>query len=169
MKRIITSLALSICLLVFFLVPDVSGQELKRFDNLISEGAAHTIFARQGEATIQVLVLGSVASPGVYEVGVSVEMDQLLALAGGTPLTSGGVGRTEVTIRLFREDASQRELVYEASLEEMLAEPGLYPPLNDGDVFTVESIVSGANRLNILDLVNVIASLTSIILLFTRS
>lgn len=168
MKRITASLALCMCMLVSGFAPDANGQELKRFDNLISQGASHTIFARQGEATIQILVLGSVAAPGVYEVGVSVEMDQLLALAGGTPLTTTDGSESEITIRLFREEASLRELIYEASLEQMLAEPGLYPPLNDGDVFTVETIVSAGQRLNVLDIVNVLASITSIIVIFLR-
>lgn len=161
---------LSLCILVLvpFCIPEANGQELRRFDNLISQGAAHTIFARQGEATIQVLVLGSVASPGVYEVGVSVEMDQLLALAGGTPLTTVDGGEAEVTVRLFRQEGEQRELVYEALLEQMLAEPGLYPPLNEGDVFTVETVVSGGTPVNWLDIVNVAATLVSIIVIFTQ-
>ena len=42
--------------------------------------------------------------------------------------------KTSVTVRLFREGGGRRDLVYEVSLERMLAEPDLYPPLQDGDV-----------------------------------
>ena len=130
-------------LLVFAASMSARAQEFGRIDNLINTGTAYFAFAQPGEATVQVIVLGSVAAPGVYEIGISVDLGQLLALAGGPPLTetTGTTQSTsETTVRLFRESTGRRDLVYEAPLELLLTEPDLYPSLQDGDVFTIETV-----------------------------
>ena len=168
MKRSRPFLIICTYALVCSITPLVQAQEFKRFDNINAEGVSYHIFAKQGEATVQILVLGSVASPGVYEIGVGIELDQLLALTGGTTLATSTGSETRVTVRLFREGTGRRDLVYEAPLERMLAEPGLYPPLQDGDVLTVETITIERDRFGWRDALSIVTSLTSIVLLIDR-
>ncbi len=168
MKRSRPFLIICIGTLVCSITPLVQAQEFNRFDNMRAEGTSYHIFAKQGEATIQILVLGKMGSSGIYEVGVGIELDQLLALTGGTiPAASTG-SETRVTVRLFREGTGRRDLVYEAPLERMLAEPGLYPPLQDGDVLTVETFTIERDRFGWRDALSIVTSLTSIVLLIDR-
>jgi len=102
-----------------------------------ASGVSYHEFAKAGEATVEVLVMGSGGS-GIYILGVGTTLDQLLALIGGVPMTSTSNTQTRVTLRLFREEAGTRRLVYEAELTRLLTEPSAYPALQDGDVFTVE-------------------------------
>ena len=124
----------------FLLVNTPSGfsqgnEEFLRLDQLESVGAAHFVFAKKGQATIQLLVLGSVGSPGMYQVGVDLELDELLALSGGMEITND----SKVTVRLYRESSGRRNLIYEAKMDRLLAEPRLYPPLRDSDIIVVEA------------------------------
>lgn len=151
--------------LVCFLTPLAQAQEFKRFDELTAQGVSHYIFAKQGEATVQVLVLGS-ARPGIYELGVGVKLDQLLALTGGTPLVTNTGTETRVTVRLFRgEGSGQRDLVYEAPFERMLTEPGSYPTLQGGDVLTIETFNIQKTRFGWRDALTIATSLTTVIIL----
>jgi protein involved in polysaccharide export with SLBB domain len=144
------------------------AQEFRRFDNINVQGTAYRVFAQQGEATVQVLVIGNVPSPGLYEIGVGIALDQLLALTGGTTLAASTSSRTRVTVRLYRFEGASRQLAYEAPIEQLLAEPERYPPLQDGDVVTVETFTVERNRLNWQDAVNLIAGAATIILLVER-
>ncbi len=164
MKRSRPFLIICTYALVCSITPLVQAQEFNRFDNMRAEGTSYHIFAKRGEATIQILVLGSTGS-GIYEVGVGIELDQLLALTGGTTMATSTSSETRVTVRLFREGTGRRDLVYEAPLERMLAEPGLYPPLQDGDVLTVETITIERDRFGWRDALSIVTSLTSIVLL----
>lgn len=149
----------------------VQAQDFAGISTRLTTGTSYHIFAKEGEATLQVLVLGSVGSPGVYEVGVATDLGQLLALTGGPPLesTTGSVRRSsEVTVRLFREEAGRRNLVYEAALERMLVEPGLYPALQDGDVFAVERITVERQRFGWREGLSLLSGLASLGLLIER-
>ncbi len=149
-------------------VMPAKAQEFKRLDTITATGTAFRVFAKEGEATVQVLVIGSVPSPGLYEVGIGIGLDQLVALTGGSPLASSTSNTTEHTVRLFRRAGEQRDLIYEAPLDRMVAEPDLYPLLEDGDVLMIESFTTERARLNWQDAVNLIASLATVILLVER-
>lgn len=91
-----------------------------------------------GESTMQVHVWGTVKAPGLYVVSAETDLGELLSLAGGPQLREiRNNDRREVTIRLYHTEGETRAVAYEAMLEEMLAEPGEYPPLQDGDVIEV--------------------------------
>ena len=91
-----------------------------------------------GEATMQVYVWGTVKAPGLYVVSNETDLGELLSLAGGPQLNAlRNNDRREVTIRLYRTEGAIRTVGYEALLEEMIAEPGEYPPLQDGDIVEV--------------------------------
>jgi len=149
----------------------VEAQEFGRINSIIAEGVSYHVFAQPGEATVQVLVLGSVSSPGIYEIGISVDLGQLLALSGGPPLTetTGTTSSTtETTVRLFRETTGRRDLVYEAPLQLLLSEPDLYPALHDGDVFTIESIIHQRQRIGFREVISVASSLATLVLVYDR-
>jgi len=107
---------------------------------LRTDGTSYHVFARPGQNTVQVLVLGDVSSPGVYEVGEGTDLARLLALSGGPGGRQRSGTRQETTIRLYRPQENRRELLYEANLERMVAEPGPYPALQRGDVLQVKTV-----------------------------
>jgi len=162
-----------ICVLaVIISASPIRAQEFGRINNVIAEGTSYHVFAQPGEATVQVLVLGSVGAPGVYEIGISVDLGQLLALAGGPPLTETTGGTTsstnETTVRLFRRGTGRRDLVYEAPFELLLTEPDLYPSLQDGDVFTIETITHQKERFGWREVLNLTTTVAALVLVYDR-
>ena len=97
-------------------------------------GTAYYTFARPGQNTIEVLVLGGGQS-GIYEIGENINLGQLMALAGG-----GGRGgrRTKVKVHLFRLENGGRRKILEEEIGD-LAERPQYPPLQEGDVVRIET------------------------------
>ena len=140
----------------FFISHGVLGQELKRFDEMISQGVSLHIFADKGEATIRVLVLGTVGSGGVYEISPGLRVDQLLAFAGGLELND----ELRVTVQLYREEVRNRTLVYEARMEDFLLKPGEYPQLIGGDIIVVRS--KEKVKFGWRDILSIITSLTAV-------
>jgi hypothetical protein len=97
-------------------------------------GTAYYTFARPGQNTIEVLVLGGGQS-GIYEIGEDINLGQLMALAGG-----GGRGgrRTKVRIHLYRLENGQRTKVLGEGIKDLAAR-SRYPSLQDGDVVRIET------------------------------
>ena len=97
-------------------------------------GTAYYTFARPGQNTIEVLVLGGGQS-GIYEIGENINLGQLMALAGG-----GGRGgrRTKVKVHLFRLENGGRRKILEEEIGD-LAERPQYPSLQEGDVIRIET------------------------------
>ncbi len=96
-------------------------------------GTAYYTFARPGQNTIEVLVLGGQA--GIYQIGENINLGQLVALAGG-----GGRGgrRTKVRIYLFRIENGERRKVLEEGIGDFV-ERSQYPSLQEGDVVRIET------------------------------
>lgn len=150
-------------LILLFTVPALAQRNPT---DVISQGTAYRVFAQPGESTIEVLVLGDVGS-GVYVIGEGINLSRFLALiggAGGQRTSTDVVVKT--TIRLLREEGGQRNVVYEARLEELLRDPAAYPSLTDGDIFTVEN--EARRRFSLRETLSIVSSLTSITLLILR-
>lgn len=115
-------------------------------------GTAYYTFARPGQNTIEVLVLGG--QSGIYQVGENINLGQLLALSGG-----GGQGgrRSRVKIHLFRLQDGERRKILEEEIE-AFASRSQYPSLQDGDVVRVET----RERLNWRDVLQVTTSVVSL-------
>lgn len=129
--RLRLTAGLACCLLL------VAGPALgQRFSEYEVSGTSYRVFARPGQNTIQVLVIGNGGQSGLYKIGADTDLARLLALSGGA---SGG-GRTETTIRLYRPQDGQRELVFEAELNRLIEESGSSPALQAGDVIQIESV-----------------------------
>ena len=90
----------------------------------------------------------------------------MLSLAGG-PLLPIIADRNErsVTIRVFNTAGTTRTLAYEASLEQMVREPGVHPTLRTGDVIEVETRdVRPWGFRDTFSLVGTLGSLTAVLL-----
>jgi len=104
-------------------------------------GTSYYTFARPGQNTIQVLLLGDVGQSGLYKIGENIDLARLLALSGGG---AQGRGRTrlgrrgDTKVRLYRPENGKRTLILEAELDELVARTE-YPDLKTGDVIRVEA------------------------------
>src|SRR5690606_26528978 len=98
--------------------------------------------ARPGETTKKVVVVTDVGGGGVYLVGETNSLDELLVMTGAVTTTPDVPDqRQEVTISLFRRAGGQRTLIYEAPLEQVLDNPEGHPTLQDDDVLKVDVTV----------------------------
>lgn len=149
-------------------VSEGRAQEFGRVGDIETRGTSYYVFARPGDATVQVLVMG--LGGGIYEISNGTRLDELLALVGGASDTNIGQ-RTErqvrtTTVRLYRMQGPQRVLIYEAPLQEMLLEPGTYPTLQDEDLFIVETL--DETRFDWRDGLRIVTSAASVLLLIER-
>lgn len=109
-----------------------------------STSRAYFVHVLPGEATLTVSVWGTVVLPGTYQVGVGTDLGEVLSLAGGPQLvplrqvSDTDVSR-EVRVRLHRVQAGGRTVLYDATLDEMVASPEAYPVLAEGDVVEVQT------------------------------
>lgn len=86
----------------------------------------------------RVSVWGAVNNPGLYEVGAGYDVEDVLSLAGGPqlrPLVDNT--RRTVNIAVYRSGGPGSGPVYEASMNEFIANPSAHPMLQDGDVIEV--------------------------------
>lgn len=163
---------------VIFIVAGTTGnlqaQVFGRVNDYENQGGSYYSFFQPGEATVQVQVLGSIGNTGIWEVGVSIDLGQLIALAGGptVALTQETQGSTrsysEGTVKLYRQSGGRRDLIYEAPMEKMLMEPEHYPPLQDGDVLMIETMTFQKNRLTWRDAMIILNTLISTAVLVDR-
>lgn len=110
-----------------------------RVDQTSSNADTYFYFTQPGAATMQIQVLGTVRTPGLYEVSEGTTMGQLLALSGGPPLSPRSRHtQVEATVRLYRPNPAGSALLYEGALEQGISDPNRYPTLQDNDVITVE-------------------------------
>jgi hypothetical protein len=121
--------------------PAVRAQSFSRVEETRSNSTSYYFYVQPGAATVQVYVMGTVRSPGVYEVTEGTDLGKLLALSGG-PLLDQRQRTTdrEVTIRLFRPRQYGERPLYEAVMDRAVSRPENYPVLQDGDVLTVEIV-----------------------------
>lgn len=119
-------------------------------------GTAYYTFARPGQNTIEVLVLGGGQS-GVYEIGENINLGKLMALAGG----GGAGGNAKVTVNLFRLQDGKRTRVLKERLSTFATRPQ-YPPLQDGDVVRLE--VRQRQQFGWRDVLSITTTVTSLAL-----
>ena len=115
----------------------------QQFGGLQTQGTSYFTFSRPGQNTIQVLMLGDVGKPGVYEVGEDTDLGRLLALSGGSkqPGGQGGSrlqGEGDTSIRLYRNGEEGRRLILQEEMDDFV-ERSAYPDLQAGDVIRIES------------------------------
>lgn len=157
-----------LCALSLFVVMPSAGQTFGRVGEIDARGTAYHVYARPGDATVQILVMG--VNGGIYEVTDGTRLDELLALVGGASGPEIGqqfptISR-ETTVRLYRGAEGNRSLIYEAPLEQVLLEPHQHPRLLDGDLFLIETTTR--NRFSWRDALSIVSGLASVALLVER-
>jgi hypothetical protein len=111
-----------------------------------------------GEATIQVQVEGTVAYPGLYEVGVGTDLRRVLALAGGPRLdVRDRDSDRRVDIRLLRPSEGA---IYVSTLAAASVRPDLIPPLRHDDTILVDVI--SRRRFTVQDAATIIGALGTV-------
>lgn len=125
------------------LVPSAGAQEFGRLEEMKDRtNVAYFYHARPGEATVQVSVWGTVERPGIYEVGDTTAVDELLTMAGGAPIQPRQENEdpARITVRLYRPRRGGRSLLFEANIDSILAGKADPPEIKDKDVLTVETV-----------------------------
>lgn len=102
----------------------------------VGTSSTNYYFARPNELTIIVNVLGFVARPGRYEISNSIDLMNLLALAGG-PTADGALDDVRIT-RLVKTDGEFQRKEIRVNLDELpqVSEADLV--LHPGDIIEVE-------------------------------
>lgn len=161
-----TSVCIALAVVLGVSVPTVRAQI--GIDQIQAQGASYHVYARTGEATIQVLILNSMGQSGIFRVGAGIRLDELMAAAGVVlPAETEDARPRKVTVRLFREAAGVRTLIYEAPFEEVMTQPGQYPVLEENDLLSVETILP-KKRLSWRDATYVVSAVSSLSLLIIR-
>lgn len=143
------------------------GNPDARFGELESNVPGTYYHAEPGEATIQVIVWGTVANRGRYQIPQGSTLGELIALAGGPVMQARSrQTRREITITISRKNSTGREIVYRLEGEELIETEVEYPTLRDRDIVTVEMVQW--NRFTVRDLLNVLGSLASLALIADR-
>lgn len=128
----------------------------------------YRLVEQPGQATVRVTVLAPNGS-GVYEVGVGLTLEEILAISGalGLPVKTRGLER-KATIRLYRTqgpDGGGRLLLFDSTPKDMLTRMD-YPVLQDMDVVEVEVIEK--SKLGWRDVVSLVTASSALVLLIER-
>ena len=142
------------------------AQEPSRFGDYEVVGASYHKFVLPGEASITVLVLGDARASGMYEIGRQTDLGVLLALSSATIGTIAPGETREITLRLYRYSGADRNVVYDATLEEFLSYPGQYPQLQDRDVVVVQTVIK--KRFGWRDALSIITASAAVLLAVDR-
>lgn len=133
---------------------------LGRGERIQQTTAGYYRFHMPGEATIQVSVEGAVPHPGLYEVGATTDLRQLLSLAGGPRIDNRErADRQKVEVRLYRSGEGQ---LYGATYADLASNP-VYPPLHESDTVLVEVVKS--RRFGWQEAASIAGGLTAVALL----
>ncbi len=156
------------CVLVVFLISFALGSKAQTFGEVEDRQTnveSYFFHVLPGESTMQVYVWGTVRGPGLYVVSEATDLGELLSLAGGPAIMEiNDNDKREVTIRLYHTEGGARTIAYEAQMEEMISEPGAYPPLQDGDVVEVATHdIKGFNWRDIFSVVGAVAAVALVV------
>jgi len=167
MKKIDKYLSILVLFTCLYLVAPTQAQHFNRIEDTISNIGSYYFYTQPGIATIQVYVLGTVQSPGLYEISDGTDLGQLLALSGGPVLQARYSNDRQTTIiRLFRPGSFTAEPIYETVLDRAITKQENYPILREGDVLTVEVIQK--RRFNWRDSISILGSLASVGIILER-
>ena len=125
--------------LLLIVAPPVAAQQLGRVEQTESNAQDYFYHVTPGTRTILVQVVGTVHSPGLYEVSEGTGVRDILALAGG-PVMNPRLKRTKrnVTLVMYRPAVGDENPLFQESLTESGLYSTAYPELEDGDVIRVD-------------------------------
>ena len=128
-------------------------------------GVAYRTFYTPGELTMQVFIISSTGSTGIYEIGRDTRLMELITLAGFAPPVRNDRTVIRNTLSVIRPH-SGNEPIYKARLEDFVMEPERHPPLEEGDVILIESVQKA--RFTWREVVSVVSGVSSVLLLAGR-
>lgn len=158
-------LLLLVALTVSIVTPDPAVAQVFPYQNqTISAGLPYYTWTKPGDVPIQVFVVG--AKSGIYQVALGTSIEELVVLSdNASSLLTTSEERREVNVKLLRESGSERRVIYEAPLGEVLTRTGGQPELQEGDVLEVE--VKVKRRFGWNQILSVASTATSIALLIS--
>lgn len=126
-----------------------------------------TQYARPGQPTMTIYVMGGSGDAGIWQVERDIDFIEFLTLLNvARPLQERQDRRTKIVLRLYRGQSSRRDLIYEASLEETVEGEEPTPTLTNGDVLIVEPVTR--SRLTVRTISSIISAVSGITLLAIR-
>lgn len=142
------------------------AQEFSRLDDIDVLGTSYHRFVRPGEPTVELMILGNAAASGVYVVGAETGYAELFALSGAMAGGESGRERTRVHVRLYRDEAGQRRLITDSTVEDLIAAPRNYSTFEDGDIVYIEA--RSRTRFSWLELLRSASSIATLVFVVER-
>lgn len=143
--------------------------------DVLNQGGSYVVFTEPGAPNVDVLVVQAAGLSGIFRVAEGTTLTELLVLAGGSAARSETTSQFVQTafVRVLRGDgAGGRTVIYEATPEQMIREPGRHPRLQTGDVIETDAVIEEVRRpvtvLQVIDVASRIASLAGIVFLLSR-
>lgn len=136
--------------------------------DIINQGASYVVFTEPGAPTVDVFVVQQAGRTGIFRIAEGTTLTELLVLAGGPSGQSAETSQFVRTafVRVLRNDGSGlRNVIYEASPEEMLREPGRHPQIITGDLIETEVVVEEVRRVTFLRVIETASRIGSFITL----
>ncbi|MEL6703600.1 MAG: hypothetical protein AAFY55_08980 [Bacteroidota bacterium] len=127
--------------------------------------AAVYSYVPPGIPAMEIDVWGAIRQPGRYRVPRTMELLDVLSVAGGPVIGTDEEGRTqEAIVRLSREGTNGRDLLFEAQLADVERGTAVPPPVTENDILSVQVRVRA--RLYWRDVLSVTTSVAALTLLF---
>ncbi len=141
---------------------------------LAGMGMVNYVYTKRGDLPIHVSIWGSVRAPGRYEIPDGTSLGDFLSLAGGPGFDTRGFAigdqsssrqmRGKTHIRLSRETPQGVRIILESRIDNLLQENIRSFKIQDGDILMVDMV----RTFNLMDLILLISSSASVILLLDR-
>lgn len=131
-------------LLFALLFPEVlHAQVIGRAEEIANTTRGYFVHARPGEATIRVHVMGTVPSPGTYEVPEGTSLMQVLAFSGGMGnMIEQNNQRRTITLYVWRPSADGQTQLFEGVYPDLLQRSEQMPSLQENDVIEIRTKVA---------------------------
>lgn len=107
-----------------------------------SRSVAYFTFVDAGQPAVRVDLWGDVSMPGIYRVQQGTDLQELLFLAGGpSERVVQQRQRRDSSVELYRNSAEGWHVYLTAPLDEVMTRRVAIPPLAEGDVVRVRTVV----------------------------
>jgi len=126
--------------------------------------AAYYNYTEQGDITIKVHVWGAVRFPGLYEIPRESSLSELVSLAGGPSFAERNKRSSRVVdVNLHRYQGTERQVIYNTTMENRIVVRDEDPRLQDGDVLTMEAVVrQGLSWRDVFPIVSMVGTMVLI-------
>ena len=116
-------------------------------------------------------VWGAVGQPGLWRIERSADLVEFLSVVGVPGVGENQLGtRSKVYVTIYRTHDGRRREIYRQNVENILEAGARYPVLQDRDVLEIETVRRRKIGFRVIStIVGTISSVTSLVLLLTRS